>query len=221
MKEILSLRKQQSERSKAIMKLEERLADERLAVEKGGPPRELRLLQQDLDDERMRLETLERRIGTIEQQEEHDHRLARLMELDSLIEAARAQLTETRVEACDTFDTLVVRVATAEAALNAVEAEFIGIARTLAPIDAYDAASRAASDALREQLLARGAKLKAIGMTRGRAHAFTIAAGGDAPWPEPWGWLVLQGVEGLQRRRMREAELAARAGQSATAGASA
>jgi hypothetical protein len=221
MKEIVSLRKLHAASAKGIARLEQRIAEERVSVDQGGSLRELRLLEQDLDDERARLETLERRIAVIEGEEGRERNIARLVELDQIVEEARAQVAVGRQEANDTIDSVVRQQFLKESALAAAEQEFLGLATHLAPIHGFTHEERARSEALREELRARGAKLRAIGMTRSGQHAFTIGGGGDGPWPGLWGIQLHQMVQGWSQKQSVDAYNAARSVEPLATGASA
>jgi hypothetical protein len=220
-KEIVSLRKQHAASSKEKARLEGRIAEEQLVVDRGGNLREFRLLQQDLDDETARLEEVERRIAVIEQEEGRERSIARLVELDQIVEEARAQVAASRQEANDTIDSVVRQHALKESALTAAEHEFLGVATHLAPIHSDRMEDRVVAEALREELRARGAKLKAIGMTRHGHHVFTIGGGGDGPWPGLWGWLLEQAVRGWFQKQYDDAYNAARSVEPLTTEATA
>lgn len=216
MKEILSLRKQHSERTKGIAKLEERIAEERLAVDKGGSLRELRLLQQDLADERARLEPVERRIAVIEAQEARAAHINRLIEIDGQAEEAQAQEDATWLEVHDELDRAVARLYGAMQRRRAIVNDFHQVALQVAPIYAVMPGERAAAEALRAELAERGATLRAVGVGHYSGQACVFELGNvhapDAPArPERWSWLVQQALDGMDREQAAIADRQERA----------
>jgi hypothetical protein len=211
MKEIVSLQRQVAALARTMEARQADIAEQEALVAKGGSSRELRLLREDLADDKARLEGLQRRLADLQRQEATDEAFARLLELDRLLEDASEDRTAARTEAGQEFDSLARSLAGKEAAYTALEVEFLSLARGLARIDSFAPEDRAKAEALRDRLVASGAKLQAIGRTQGRSHAFTIGGGGGHPWPEPWGGLLAQAVTAIQHRRLQGAERAVQA----------
>lgn len=212
MKEILNLRKQQSEHSKAITRLEQQIAEERLAVDKGGSLRELRLLEQDLEDERARLETLDRRIAVLEAEEARAANVSRLVDIDRQAEEAQAQEDATWLEVHDELDRAVARLYGARQRRRAIVNDFHQVALQVAPIYAVmNGPERTAAEALRAELAERGAALRAVGVGHYSGQSCVFEVGNvhapDAPGrPERWSWLVQQALDGMDREHAAQQE---------------
>jgi hypothetical protein len=219
-KELTQLRKVRSQVSDRIaQRSTARTAAERV-VDAGGDPADLVSLTGLIEADELTRGKLDRRIGELEVEVERNRRIARLAELDPIVEEARRQVTAARLEANEAVDTVITRLAATESALFAAERAFLELAGTLAPIQSHRMEDRPANEALIAELRGRGATLQAIGMTRHGQHAFTIAGGGDGPWPGPWGWLLEQAVNGYFRKQAADAHRSAQEA-SALAGASA